>query len=120
VLNHVSTPARVAEFVTAARVAGATLPFLAAAAVYTDERSARVLQRFPGLGLDASAVEAVLSAPDPVAAGIAAAVAEAEALLAVPGVAGVNLSGLASGRGERAAAEVKAAVAAEIRAAVAA
>jgi hypothetical protein len=35
-------------------------------------------------------------------------------------VAGVNLSGLASGRGERAAAEVKAAVAAEVRAAVAA
>jgi hypothetical protein len=79
-----------------------------------------MLQRFPGLGLDAAAVEAVLAAPDPVAAGIAAAVAEAAALLAVPGVAGVNLSGLASGRGERAGAEVKAAVAAEIRAAMAA
>jgi methylenetetrahydrofolate reductase (NADPH) len=120
VLNHAATPARVAEFVTAARAAGATLPFLAAVAVYTDERSARMLQRFPGLVLDAAAVEAVLAAPDPVAAGIAAAVAEAAALLAVPGVAGVNLSGLASGRGERAAAEVKAAVAAEIRAAMAA
>jgi 5,10-methylenetetrahydrofolate reductase len=120
VLNHAATPARVAEFVTAARAAGATLPFLAAVAVYTDERSARMLQRFPGLGLDAAAVEAVLAAPDPVAAGIAAAVAEAAALLAVPGVAGVNLSGLASGRGERAGAEVKAAVAAEIRAAMAA
>jgi methylenetetrahydrofolate reductase (NADPH) len=120
VLNHVSSPARVVEFVTAARAAGATLPFVAAVAVYTDERSARVLQRFPGLGLDPAAVEAVLAASDPLVAGIAAAVAEAEALLAVPGVAGVNLSGLASGRGERAAAEVKAAVAAEIRAAVAA
>ena len=43
------------------------------------------------------------AAPDPVAAGIAAAVAEARALLAVDGVAGVNLSGLASGarRGAR-------------------
>jgi methylenetetrahydrofolate reductase (NADPH) len=120
VLNHVARPARVAEFVAAARAAGATLPFLAAVAVYTDERSARLLQRFPGLGMDATAVEAVLAAADPVAAGIAAAVAEAEALLAVPGVAGVNLSGLASGRGERAAAEVKAAVAAEIRTEVAA
>jgi methylenetetrahydrofolate reductase (NADPH) len=47
-------------------------------------------------------------------------VAEAEELLEVPGVAGVNLSGLASARGERAAAEVKAAVAAEIRATMAA
>jgi hypothetical protein len=77
-----------------------------------------VLQRFPGLGLDPAAIGAVLAAPDPLAAGIAAAVAEAEALLAVPGVAGVNLSGLGSGRGERAAAEIKAAVAAEIRAVV--
>ena len=120
VLNHVSSPDRVARFVAAARDAGATLPFVAAVAVYTDERSARVLQRFPGLGMDPAAIDVVLSAPDPLAAGIAAAVAEAEALLAVPGVAGVNLSGLASARGERAAAEVKAAVAAEIRAAVAA
>jgi hypothetical protein len=118
VLNHVATPGRVAQFVAAARTAGATLPFVAAVAVYTDERSAGVLRRFPGLGLDPAAVEAVLAAPDPVAAGIAAAVAEAGALLAVPGVAGVNLSGLASGRGERAAAEVKAAVAAEVREAV--
>src|SRR5690348_7917137 len=120
VLNHVAAPVRVAEFVASARAAGATLPFVAAVAVYTDERSARVLQRFPGLRVDPVAIEAVLTAPDPLAAGIAAAVTEARTLLAVPGVAGVNLSGLASGRGERAAAEVKAAVAAEIRAEVAA
>ena len=41
-----------AAFVAAAREAGATLPFVAGVAVYTDERSARVLQRFPGLQLD--------------------------------------------------------------------
>ena len=115
VLNHVTTPQRVAAFVAAARAAGATLPFVAAVAVYTDERSAQVLRRFPGLGMDPAAIQAVLAAADPVAAGIAAAVAEARALLAVPGVAGVNLSGLAAGRSERAAAEVKAAVAAQIR-----
>jgi hypothetical protein len=44
-----------------------------------------------------------------------AAVDEARALLAIPGVVGVNLSGLASGRGEVAGAEVKAAIAEEIR-----
>jgi 5,10-methylenetetrahydrofolate reductase len=116
VLNHASSPAVVARFVAAARRAGATLPFVAGVAVYTDERSARVLQAFPGLHLDAAAVEEVLRAADPVAAGIATAVAEARALLAVPGVVGVNLSGLASARGEVAGAEVKAAVAAEVRA----
>jgi 5,10-methylenetetrahydrofolate reductase len=108
VLNHVSRPARVAAFVAEARAAGLGLPVLAGVAVYTDERSARVLQNFPGLHLDPVAVEAVLAAPDPRAAGIAAALQEAEALLAIDGVVGVNLSGLASSAGEIVAAEVKA------------
>lgn len=115
VLNHVRSPAQVAEFVAAARAAGVTLPFLAAVAVYTDERSARVLQRFPGLQMDDDAVERVLAAPDPRAAGIAVAVEEARALLAVPGVVGVNVSGLASGGQEDDGARIKAAVAERIR-----
>jgi methylenetetrahydrofolate reductase (NADPH) len=110
VLNHVATPARLAAFAAAARAAGCTLPLVPGVAVYTDERSAAVLD-LPGLRLDRDQVAAVLSAPDPVAAGIAAAVAEARALLAVEGVAGVNLSGLASDRGEVFAARVKAEVA---------
>ena len=113
-LNHAGSPAAVARFVADARAAGATLPFVAGVAVYTDERSARVLQAFPACTDDA-AVDAVLAAPDPTAAGIAAAVDEARALLAIPGVVGVNLSGLASGRGEVAGAEVKAAIAEKIR-----
>ena len=115
VLNHVSGPARVASFVAAARDAGATLPFVAGVAVYTDERSARVLQRFPGLHLDDDVVERVLAAPDPRAAGIAAAVGEARALLAVPGVVGVNLSGMGSGISEDDGARVKADVAERVR-----
>ena len=69
VLNHASSPAAVARFVAAAREAGATLPFVAGVAVYTDERSARVLQAFPGLHLDDAAVDAVLGAADPTTAG---------------------------------------------------
>jgi hypothetical protein len=115
VLNHVSSPDRVATFVSAARAAGATLPFLAGVAVYTDERSATVLQRFPGLHLDDDVVERVLAAPDPREAGIAAAVEEARALLAVPGVVGVNLSGLGSGRSEDDGARIKADVAERLR-----
>ncbi len=115
VVNHVSSAARVAEFVAAARAAGATLPFVAGVAVYTDEPSARVLQRFPGLHLADAVVERVLAAPDPRVAGIAAGVAEARALLAIPGVVGVNLSGAGSSNGPDDGAEVKAAVAAELR-----
>jgi 5,10-methylenetetrahydrofolate reductase len=116
VANHVASPAALDSFLTAARAAGADLPVIAGVAVYTDERSAAVLAAFPGLALDAEAVAAVLAAPDPRAAGIDAAVAEAQALLAVPGVVGVNLSGLASDAGWRAGAEVKAEVAARIAA----
>jgi 5,10-methylenetetrahydrofolate reductase len=115
VLNHVRSPARVGDFVAAARAAGATLPFVAAVAVYTDEQSARVLQRFPGLHLDRQVVERVLAAPDPRTAGIAAAVAEARALLEIPGVGGVNLSGTGSGKGVDDGAQVKAEVARLVR-----
>jgi len=115
VLNHVSSPARAAGFVAAARAAGATLPFVAGVAVYTDEASARLLQRFPGLRLDDAVVQRVLAAPDPREAGIAAAVEEAQALLAVPGVVGVNLSGSASALGPDDGAAVKAEIAARLR-----
>jgi hypothetical protein len=65
--------------------------------------------------MDDDAVERVLAAPDPREAGIATAVAEARALLAIDGVAGVNLSGLASAAGEDDGARVKAEVAVRIR-----
>lgn len=115
VLNHVGTVDRLARFAADARSAGATLPLVAGVAVYTDERSAAVLQSFPGLHLDPDRVASVLSAPDPVAAGITEAVREARAVLAIDGVVGVNLSGSATGRGDGAAAEIKAAVGREIR-----
>jgi hypothetical protein len=87
---------------------------IAGVAVYTDEDTAAVLSAFPGLALDPEAVAAVLNAPDPLAAGIDAAVAEAEAMLAVPGVVGVNLSGRASARGWRVGTEVKAEIASRL------
>ncbi|MGQ9408504.1 methylenetetrahydrofolate reductase [Mycolicibacterium gilvum] len=116
VLNHVSSPSTVAEFMAAARAAGLVIPVLAAVAVFTDDVSAAVLQGLPGLALDRAVVDRVLAAPDPVEAGIEAAVAEARALLAIDGVAGVNVSGLASGAGTRVGAQIKAEVGARIRA----
>jgi len=114
VANHVGSAAALAAFLADARDVGVDLPVVAGVAVYSDERSARVLQAFPGLALDDDAVARVLAAPDTREAGIDAAVAEAEALLAVPGVVGVNLSGLASAEGWRAGAEVKAEVATRV------
>ncbi len=89
---------------------------VASVAVYTDERSAAVLSALPGLDLDPTVVAGVLADPDPVAAGMARAVSEAEALLKIPGVAGVNLSGMASARGAAFAARVQAGVGQAIRA----
>ncbi len=118
VLNHVATSAKVADFLDAARSVGLTMPVVASVAVFTDERSAAVLGALPGLEIEPSRVETVLGADDPVEAGIITAVAEAVELLAVDGVAGVNLSGLASARGVRVAAEVQAETGRRIRSAL--
>lgn len=115
ILNHVGEPTSVAAFVEAARTAGLAIPVIAAVAVYTDDRSADVLQHFPGLHLDAKKVRAVLGAPDPRRAGIEAAVLEARALLAIDGVQGVNLSGLATDDGAEAGADIKAEIAYRIK-----
>jgi 5,10-methylenetetrahydrofolate reductase len=113
-LNHAAVDT-VTAFMSGAAAAGVTIPVIAGVAVFTDEPSAAVLHALPGLELAQDAVRAVLDAPDPVEAGIAAAVGEATALLGIPGVAGVNLSGVGSARGHEYAASVKAELARRIR-----
>jgi 5,10-methylenetetrahydrofolate reductase len=115
VLNHTPRPDDVGAFMADARTAGLGIPVLAAVTVFTDATSAAVLRALPGLGLDEDVVARVLGSADPVEAGIAAAVEEAEHLLAVEGVVGVNVSGLASGQGSRVAAEIKAEVGRRVR-----
>jgi 5,10-methylenetetrahydrofolate reductase len=115
VLNH-ATVDTVTAFMAGAAQAGVTIPVIAAVAVFTDEPSAAVLSALPGLDLDPAAIAAVVDSPDPVEAGIAAAEHEAAALLAIPGVAGVNLSGVGSARGYAYASSVKAELARRIRA----
>src|SRR5580692_8511108 len=114
VLNH-DTVASVTAFMSDAMRAGVTIPVIASVAVFTDEPSAAVLSGLPGLELDPAVVRRVLDDPDPVEAGIAAAAGEARALLDIPGVAGVNISGAASARGYEFAAQVKAELAGRIR-----
>jgi 5,10-methylenetetrahydrofolate reductase len=116
VLNHVRSADEVAAFLRQSRDLGLTLPVVAGVTVYTDEASARALQGLPGLELDPDRVRAVLGSADPEESGIAHAVEEAGRLLATGEVAGVNVSGLASGRGLRRAAEIKAEVGRRVRA----
>jgi methylenetetrahydrofolate reductase (NADPH) len=118
VLNHVPFPDMIADFMKTARSAGLSIPVIAAVAVFTDSVSAAVLQGLPGLELDPAVTEQVLSAVDPLAAGISAAVAEARALLSIEGIEGVNVSGLASASGGHIGAEIKAEVGRRIRAEV--
>ena len=115
VLNHAAVPT-VTAFMASAAQAGVTIPVIASVAVFTDELSAAALSGLPGLELDPAAVRGVLGDRDPVAAGIGTAAREARALLAIPGVAGVNISGLASARGYEYGAGVKAELAGRIRA----
>lgn len=115
ILNHVGAATELRRFMSAARAAGLAMPVIASVPVYTDPASAAALQGLPGLDLPASSVARVLAADDPVSAGVDAAVEEARAVLAVGGIAGVNISGSASSRGHIFAAEVKAEIGRRIR-----
>ena len=115
VLNHAGSAREVRAFLAAAVDLGLTIPVLAAVAIYTDVPSATALSALPGLCLDETRVERVLRAPDPEKAGVESAVEEALQLLSLEQVAGVNLSGLASGHGVQHAAEVKAEVGRRIK-----
>lgn len=108
ILNHLGRAEDVEAFVRAARSAGVTIPVIAAVAVYSDVRSAQALADLPGLHLDLRRASRVVEAADPERAGIEAAVEQARQLLSIAGVAGVNLSGMASSRGELHAAGLKA------------
>ncbi len=114
VLNS-DTVASVRAFMAEAVQAGVTIPVIAAVAIYTDPPSASALSGLPGLELDPAAVHVILDDPDPVEAGLAQAAERARALLAIPGIAGVNISGLASSRGYEFAARIKAELAVRIR-----
>ncbi len=92
-VNHSGGPEPVRRFVAAALAAGAHVGFIPCVAVITDPDVAHMLAALPGVVIDPEQVRAITVAPDPVEAGIAAAVASAQAMLAIPGVVGVNLSG---------------------------
>ncbi|KQS66040.1 methylenetetrahydrofolate reductase C-terminal domain-containing protein [Modestobacter sp. Leaf380] len=93
-VNHAGSVEALRAFVEEAGDLGVDVPFVACVAVATDPGSAAQLRRFTSLRLPAGYLAGIESAPDPRRAGIAAAIALAQAYLSVPGVRGVDLSGV--------------------------
>ena len=95
-INHCGGPEVVAAFMAEAVAVGAHMDFLACVPVISDPASAAALSALPGLVLDGDVVARVArSGGDPLA-GVLAAQALSQAMLSIPGIAGINLSGAAS------------------------
>lgn len=114
-VNHAGGVEPVAAFVADARALGVSMAFIACVPVILDRGSAELLLSFTTLVLPPGYLEGILAAPDTRAAGIEAAVALSRDLLAIDGVAGVNLSGGPAPGGELEFARDLAEVAREIR-----
>lgn len=91
-VNHAGRAERVAQFVDAARAAGAhDVVFLVCVPVVFSEASLRCLRTFTGLALPDGFIERISAATDPFGAGVDESLRYAEAVLGVPGVHGVDL-----------------------------
>lgn len=95
ILNLCGDIAAIAGFTAALAATATPVPVLASVPVLTSVSAARRLAALPGVRLPDEIVAAVVSADDPVEAGVRAAVAWARRALTVPGVAGVHLSAIA-------------------------
>lgn len=87
IVNHAGGAGPVARFVED----GPAIPYLACVPVITSHADAERIAAFPGLHLPPGFLARVLGADDPAREGVAAAAELAEALLAIPGVRGVDL-----------------------------
>ncbi|WP_394769122.1 methylenetetrahydrofolate reductase C-terminal domain-containing protein [Lacisediminihabitans sp.] len=100
-VNHCGGAAAVAAFVGAARGVGVTMRFIPCVPIVVDRASAELLRSFTTLVLPEGYLDRILAARDPFAQGVASAADLARSLLAIDGVAGVNLSG-GAGQGREA------------------
>lgn len=91
--QYCGDPDDVAAFVERCRRAGASVPVLPGVPLVVDRTGAELLASFHAAKLPTGYTDALLSAPDVRAAGIRLAISYGEALLGVPGVAGVVVAG---------------------------
>ena len=96
VLNHCGSPTAAIQFADRCRSSGVDLALVAPVPVITDHASAHALAQFPGLVLPDGLVERILTADDPHASGVDAAIEIGEELLASGRFAAINLSGSAT------------------------
>jgi 5,10-methylenetetrahydrofolate reductase len=92
IINHAGTPERIARFIEGARAAGAEdLVFLACIPLVANCEGLALMKSFTGLALPPGYIEAMESARDPMSTAIEQALRFSEQVLAVPGVAGLNI-----------------------------
>lgn len=91
-VDHCGGPGRLADAVAALREAGFGGLVLCCVPVVTSAGAAAVVASLAADRLPPGYLDAIMSAPDPAESGVTAAAAFAEAVLAAPGVNGVNLS----------------------------
>ncbi|MET3804337.1 5,10-methylenetetrahydrofolate reductase [Nakamurella sp. UYEF19] len=92
-VNHCGPASAVRSFVEAVPEDSRPAHFIACVPVVVDAGSAALLRSFTSLVLPPGYLDRILAADDPYSEGISAAVELSEQMLAVPHVAGVNLSG---------------------------
>jgi 5,10-methylenetetrahydrofolate reductase len=100
-VNHSGGAAPVAEFIARSYDLGANPWFIPCIPIVVDRGSAELLKSFTTLVLPPGYLDGILAAADPFEAGVAAALRLAHEMLAIEGVAGVNLSGGATPGRER-------------------
>jgi methylenetetrahydrofolate reductase (NADPH) len=91
-VDHCGGLRQVADAVSALRAAGFGGLVLCCVPVVTSVGAAEVIASFAADRLPPGYLDAITSAPDPVSSGLTAAASLAQAMLALPGVDGVNLS----------------------------
>jgi 5,10-methylenetetrahydrofolate reductase len=91
-VDHCGGPSQLGDAVAELRGCGFDGSVLACVPIVTGPATAAVISSFAGDRLPRGYLDAIVSAREPVAAGIAAAADLAGAMLALPGVDGVNLS----------------------------
>jgi methylenetetrahydrofolate reductase (NADPH) len=113
-LQYCGDAADVAAFGERCRAAGATVPLLPGVPLVVDRAGAELLASFPGMRLPTGFLARLLDATDVRAEGVRLAIEHGTALLDVPGVRGVVVSGGAQPGEEVAYAAALATVAAEL------
>jgi 5,10-methylenetetrahydrofolate reductase len=92
-VNHCGGPSAVADFIASVQTLGADPWFVACVPVVVNRASAEFLASLPSLVLPSGFLDRIVASHQPRRTGIDAAVELAQSMLAMPGVAGVNLSG---------------------------